>query len=42
MNAQGRTFLITTHDRAVAEAVAHRIVTIVDGSIERIEQGGSS
>jgi putative ABC transport system ATP-binding protein len=42
MNAEGRTFLITTHDRAVAEAVADRIVTIVDGSIERIEQGGTS
>lgn len=42
MNAQGRTFLITTHDRAVAEAVADRIVTIVDGSIESIEQGGTS
>ena len=42
MNAGGRTFLITTHDRAVAEAVADRIVTIVDGSIESIEQGGTS
>lgn len=42
MNADGRTFLITTHDRAVAEAVADRIVTIVDGSIESIEQGGTS
>lgn len=42
MNAEGRTFLITTHDRAIAETVAHRIVTIVDGSIERIEQGGVS
>lgn len=41
MNAEGRTFLITTHDRAVARAVAHRIVTIVDGAIARIEQGGS-
>ncbi|MDY0340810.1 MAG: ABC transporter ATP-binding protein [Coriobacteriia bacterium] len=40
MNAEGRTFLITTHDRAVAEAVADRIITIVDGAIERIEQGG--
>lgn len=42
MNAQGRTFLITTHDRAVAESVADRIVTIVDGTIESIEQGGTS
>ena len=42
MNAAGRTLLITTHDRAIAEAVADRIVTIVDGSIERIEQGGTS
>ena len=42
MNASGRTFLITTHDRAVAESVADRIVHIVDGSIERIEQGGTS
>ncbi|MGB4593097.1 MAG: ABC transporter ATP-binding protein [Coriobacteriia bacterium] len=42
MNAGGRTFLITTHDRAVAEAVAHRIVHIVDGSITQIEQGGTS
>jgi putative ABC transport system ATP-binding protein len=40
MNADGRTFLITTHDRAVAEAVAHRIVHIIDGSIVDIEQGG--
>jgi len=32
----------TPHDRAVAEAVADRIVTIVDGSIESIEQGGTS
>lgn len=42
MNAEGRTFLITTHDRAVAEAVADRIITIVDGSIAKIEQGGIS
>ena len=42
MNAAGRTFLITTHDRAVAESVADRIVHIVDGAIERIEQGGTS
>lgn len=42
MNEAGRTLLITTHDRAVAEAVADRIVTIVDGSIESIEQGGTS
>jgi putative ABC transport system ATP-binding protein len=42
MNAAGRTLLITTHDRAIAEAVADRIVTIVDGSIDRIEQGGTS
>jgi putative ABC transport system ATP-binding protein len=41
MNAAGRTFLITTHDRAVAESVAHRIVHIVDGSIEHIELGGT-
>lgn len=41
MNADGRTFLITTHDRAVADAVADRIITIVDGAIERIEQGGT-
>ena len=40
MNADGRTFLITTHDRAVAMAVAHRIVHIIDGSIVDIEQGG--
>ncbi len=40
MNAEGRTFLITTHDRAVAMAVAHRIVHIIDGSIVDIEQGG--
>ncbi|MDP3629886.1 MAG: ABC transporter ATP-binding protein, partial [Actinomycetota bacterium] len=40
MNAEGRTFLITTHDRAVAEAVAHRIVHFIDGSIVEIEQGG--
>ena len=42
MHAQGRTFLITTHDRNVAEAVADRIITIVDGAIERIEQGGTA
>jgi putative ABC transport system ATP-binding protein len=42
MNAAGRTLLITTHDHAIAEAVADRIVTIVDGSIESIEQGGTS
>ncbi len=42
MNLAGRTLLITTHDRAIAEAVADRIVTIVDGSIESIEQGGTS
>lgn len=42
MNEAGRTLLITTHDRAIAEAVADRIVTIVDGSIESIEQGGTS
>jgi len=41
MNAEGRTFLITTHDRAVAEAVADRIITIVDGAIAHIEQGGT-
>ncbi len=42
MNAAGRTFLITTHDRTIAESVADRIITIVDGSIESIEQGGTS
>lgn len=42
MNREGRTFLITTHDRAVADLVADRIVTIVDGSITSIEQGGAS
>ncbi len=42
MNVSGRTLLITTHDRAIAESVAHRIITIVDGSIENIEQGGTS
>ena len=42
MNAAGRTLLITTHDRAIAESVANRIITIVDGSIESIEQGGTS
>jgi len=42
MNAHGRTFLITTHDRSIAESVADRIITIVDGSIESIEQGGAS
>ncbi len=40
MNAEGRTFLITTHDRAIATSVADRIITIVDGSIDMIEQGG--
>lgn len=42
MHAQGRTFLITTHDRNVAESVADRIVTIIDGQIDSIEQGGSA
>ncbi len=42
MNAAGRTLLITTHDRAIAESVADRIITIVDGSIENIEQGGTA
>jgi putative ABC transport system ATP-binding protein len=42
MNAEGRTFLVTTHDRSIAESIADRIITIVDGSIERIEQGGTS
>jgi len=42
MNAEGRTFLVTTHDRGIAESIADRIITIVDGSIERIEQGGTS
>ncbi|MRS11683.1 MAG: ABC transporter ATP-binding protein [Actinobacteria bacterium] len=42
MNDAGRTLLITTHDRAIAESVADRIITIVDGSIESIEQGGTS
>jgi putative ABC transport system ATP-binding protein len=42
LNDQGRTLLITTHDRAIAESVADRIITIVDGSIESIEQGGTS
>lgn len=41
MNAEGRTFLITTHDRDVA-SVADRIVHIRDGEIVRIEQGGGS
>lgn len=40
MNAEGRTFLITTHDREVA-SIAHRIVHIRDGAITDIEQGGS-
>lgn len=42
MNRTGRTLLITTHDRAIAESVADRIITIVDGSIKSIEQGGTS
>jgi putative ABC transport system ATP-binding protein len=42
MHAEGRTFLITTHDRNVAEAVADRIITIVDGAIASIEQGGTA
>jgi len=42
MHAAGRTFLITTHDRTVAEAVADRIITIVDGAIESIERGGTA
>lgn len=42
MNAAGRTLLITTHDRSIAESVADRIITIVDGSIETIEQGGTA
>ncbi|MCE5203354.1 MAG: ABC transporter ATP-binding protein [Actinomycetia bacterium] len=41
MNAEGRTLLITTHDRAVAESVAHRIVHLLDGSVTEIEQGGN-
>ena len=40
MHADGRTFLITTHDRSVAESVADRIVTIVDGAIDHIERRG--
>lgn len=40
MHAAGRTFLITTHDRSVAESVADRIVTIVDGAIDHIERRG--
>ncbi len=42
MNAEGRTFLITTHDRSIAESVANRIITIVDGAIVSIESGGSA
>jgi len=42
MHSAGRTFLITTHDRNVAESVADRIITIVDGSIESIELGGTA
>ncbi len=39
MNAEGRTFFITTHDRDVA-AIADRIVHIKDGSITEFESGG--
>jgi len=42
MNEDGRTFVISTHDRGVAEGIAHRIVHIVDGMIDRIEVGGVS
>ena len=41
MNAEGRTFLITTHDHDVA-TIANRIVHIRDGEITQIEQGGRS
>lgn len=42
MHMQGHTFLITTHDPGVAQSVADRIVTIVDGEIVSIEQGGAA
>lgn len=41
MHTEGMTALIATHDRQVAESVADRIITIVDGAIENIEEGGS-
>lgn len=42
MNEDGRTFMISTHDRGVAESIAHRIIHIVDGMIAEVEIGGAS
>jgi putative ABC transport system ATP-binding protein len=33
LNRRGQTILLVTHDEALADAVAHRIVRLVDGSI---------
>jgi ABC-type lipoprotein export system ATPase subunit len=41
MHASGRTLVVVTHDRAVAEH-AQRIVTLVDGRIVSDERAGSS